>query len=171
MARQMLSLKRRRSLVRSRGAGSMKVAGLVLAALVGVGAMPIASAKTIKLHTMFDSAPSFIDLRGPGRVRNDHVNSTLGASAGARFWNADGLARVGRPESLSFSDLVRHENVLAAAGSTVGPIVDIDSGKLRLAGVRQFDVWLMLLMGTGLVACQLRRKQRALRNPLGRLPL
>lgn len=149
----------------------MKVAGLVLAALVGVGAMPIASAKTIRLHAMFDSAPSFSDLRWPGRDVNEHVDSTLGASAGVGFWNADGLARGGRPESLSFSDLVRHAKVSATAGSAVGPIVDIDAGKLRLAGVRQFDVWLMLLMGAGLVACQLRRKQRTLRHPLGRLPL
>ena len=170
MARQMLCLKRRNDIVRSRKAGSMKVAGLVLAALVGVGAMPSASAKTIKLHAMLDSTPAFSNLRWPGRGFNDQVNSNLGASAGAGFWSADGLDRVGYPESLSFSDLVRHERVSAATGSAVGPIVDVDAGKLRLAGVRQFDAWLMLLVGAGLVACQLRRKQRALQHPLGRLP-
>jgi hypothetical protein len=148
----------------------MKVAGLVLTVFVGLGAMPIAGAKTIKSHAMVDSAPSFSDLRWSGPVVSDHMNATPGTSAGAGFWNTDRLARVGRPESLSFINLVKHERVSAAAGSAVGPMVDIDAGKPRLAEIRQFDVWLMLLMAAGLVACQLGRKQKSLQHPLGRLP-
>ena len=71
--------------------------------------------------------------------------------------------------SFSFNSLVAGSYVLGIYGIGDGPVLNLGRfrGTASVAGaVPELDTWLMMLIGAGLVAYQLRRKQNSLQQPL-----
>jgi hypothetical protein len=104
------------------------------------------------------------DLTGTSDL-SAHFNPIFGVS---HFkWSLDELiggTYVSLGQHPSFSDLGSGLYEFAFTGTAAIPGVYF--GDFHVSAVPEMDTWLMLLLGAGLLAYQLRRRQRAHRRPL-----
>jgi hypothetical protein len=127
----------------------MKTRKLVFAAVVALGAASAVQATTFNL----------------GKIDGESGYLSDGAGSKSSFADYVKIRLAGRIPSTapSFAEL--------AAGNSRGEIVGItgrQSGswgaRLPVAAVKEADVWMMLMIGLGLVGYQLRRKQQGLKQ-------
>jgi hypothetical protein len=171
----------------------MKIAKLLSAAMIfGFGSVSLAQAETIHLHNVNDlTGPfNFSDTIGKHRNFADFVRfsltdeSNLSGSFSSAYnvisssfsvelekltaphsWTD--VAKIGNPftASFSFADLSTGVYRFEVTGSTGKKVGGYWTGAINVAAVPEADVWMMILIGTGLVGYQLRRKQTSLNLP------
>lgn len=165
----------------------IKSTGLVLVlSMAGV-----ANAKTIQLGNVGTGSYSFADIVSPGQSFNNYVGFSLGDaaqvssfvksfdfsifsfdllgidnfSASLQQLGKSGFQTVATLSSnpVSFDDFLGPGKYrIAIGGIGSGLFGGLYTGSLQVAVVPEAEVWVMLLVGFGMVLYQLRRKQRLL---------
>jgi hypothetical protein len=155
----------------------VNLAKVILALSMGFAMFPPVNAAVFDLGTIsgttylagIDGPGSFkdsfgFDLTSPSDL-SAHFNPIFGVSGFK--WSLDefiGGEYVSLGRHPSFSDLGSGLYEFVFTGTAAIPGVYF--GDFHVSAVPEIDTWLMLLLGAGLLAYQLRRRQRALRRPL-----
>ena len=147
----------------------MKTLKLFFAAAVAAGAVSGAHATTFNLGNVDGETRYFGDTLGRQsaftdftfRSFHDVINSSFAVQLQER---ASGVWTTIPTASPSFADLSAgkyHWDITGTTGRQSG----FWGAKMAVTAVPEADVWMMLLIGLGLVGYQLRRKQQSLKHP------
>jgi hypothetical protein len=161
----------------------MKTLKLLLSVVVGLGAMSVANATTFHLGNVDGETRNFGDfISGKGSFKDIvrfHITEQSGVDFSfMSFYNIlAGSLKVSLQErvsphtwenvsfgSPSFVDLSSGAYRWVVTGTT-GKQGGFWDAKMTVAAVPEADVWMMLLVGVGLVGYQLRRKQQSIKHP------
>jgi opacity protein-like surface antigen len=135
----------------------MKTLKRVLAALVALSAISGAQAATVDLGKFDGESRYFGGTAGRSSAFADYAGLRLPEKVSG-LWTRIPTA------SPSFADLSAGRYRWEITGY-IGRQSGLWGGKMMVSAVPEADVWLMLLIGLGLIGYQLRRKQRSLKQP------
>jgi hypothetical protein len=160
----------------------MKTAKLLLSVVLGLGAMSVANATTIHLGNVDGETRNFGDFIAGHSSFKDFVRFRITQQSAVdfsfqSFYNIIAstfhysLQEHGKGgwtnvtfNSPSFVDLTAGSYRWVVTGKA-GRQGGFWSGQMSVAAVPEADVWMMLLIGAGLVGYQLRRKQQSIKHP------
>jgi len=160
----------------------MKTLKLLFAAAVGLGALSGAHATTFNLGNVDGETRYFGDTLGKKSAFTDFVKFKLTEQSAVDFAfksfydvskssfavqlqeRASGVWTTIATASPSFADLSAGKYRWDITGTT-GRQSGFWGAKMAVTAVPEADVWMMLLIGLGLVGYQLRRKQQSLKQP------
>jgi hypothetical protein len=144
----------------------MKTLKLFFTAAVALGALSGAHATTFNLGNVDGETRYFGDTSGKKaaftfRSFHDVINSSFAVQLQQK---AAGVWTTIPSASPSFADLSAGKYRWDITGTT-GRQSGFWGAKMAVTAVPEADVWMMLLIGLGLVGYQLRRKQQSLKHP------
>lgn len=160
----------------------MKTLQLLFALVIGLGAMSAANATTIHLGNVDGETRYFGDTVRKKSSFTDFVRFRLTEQSVVDFTfksfydiakssfavqlqqKISGVWTTMPAASPSFADLSAGKYRWEVTGTT-GPQSGFWGAKMTVTAVPEADVWMMLLIGLGLIGYQLRRKQRSLKQP------
>jgi hypothetical protein len=157
----------------------MKTLKLFFAAAVALGALSGAHARTFNLGNVDGETRYFGDALGKKSTFTDFVKFKLTEQSAVDFTfnsfydtvkseqlqeKVAGVWTTIPTASPSFADLSAGKYRWEIAGTT-GRQGGFWGAKMAVTAVPEADVWMMLLIGVGLVGYQLRRKQQSLKHP------
>jgi len=156
---------------------------VVIAALVGLGLMSQAFAATesklVDLGPVSDGQfGTFLNPISRGTTFTDHLNFSLSGTSdivgllavlhipsfSATLTNTSGFSEAFSPGFYNLDNLASGSYTMTFSGHSAARLGGIYGTLFSVSAVPEADTWLMLLIGAGLVAFQLRRKQKTLRH-------
>jgi type 1 fimbria pilin len=156
---------------------------VVVGALAGLGLMSqafaVSESKVQDMGTLGDGQfVTFANIISKGSTFTDYLNFTLASPADitgvlgklrisnftATLTSASGFSESFHTGYYTFDDLASGNYTMTFTGTGRGHLGGNYGTIFSVATVPEADTWLMILIGAGLVAIQLRRKQKTLRH-------